>query len=448
MSIQLDDSIERFSARFSKSKKETENAKRSIPGGFSRKTFNYGPHGIFVERGEGAYIYTIEGEKLLDLNNNFTVNILGHNHPEITKALQEALPNGISFGNPSNHEVKLAETLCSRIASVEKVKFSCSASESCITAARIARAHTGKAKIAKFEGGYHGFIDDLAISAHPPHDKLSGQSDAPQSVADSGGIPQYKVDNTIILKQNDLDACEKIIRAHANEIACIFMELQSGAGGIVVLDPDFVAGIRALTKELNILLILDETITLRAHYRGMQHVYDLLPDLTIMGKMIGGGLPIGAVGGQAKFFEVLESDTVQISGTHHGHLLATVAGAKCLEVMNEAAFDRLNSLSNRIKEDLNSWAKLHSYPFMIYGAGFSFLGYAFTHDLESEITTHRDFWNLVDNDKILIYSLEMAQKGYFPVHRGQLSLSLAMTDEDIDGFIEATKEVVSAIFSE
>ncbi|AGL02296.1 aspartate aminotransferase family protein [Desulfoscipio gibsoniae] len=443
MKITAESSMARFSEKFKISREFTEKCRKKVPNGYSRQTFNYGPHAIFVDHGDGAYIYTIDGHKLLDLNNNFSVSILGHNNPAINNAIKDVLPKGFSLGNPMKYESKLAEIICSRIESVEKVKFSCSASESCISAARIARGYTGKTKIAKMEGGYHGFIEDLCVSAHPDP-SMAGPDDRPVPMADSGGINSYIVENTIILPQNDLAACEKILRENAADIACLFMELQSGAGGIVVLDQEFVKGIRALTEELGIVLIFDETITLRINYHGMQSLYGVKPDLTIMGKIIGGGLPLGAVGGKAEILEVLEKGIVGISGTHHGNNLAAAAGIACLEVMDEAAYDRLNGLAKRIKDELNAWSNRKNYPFMVYGEG-SYIAYAFTDKNGRQITTHRDFWRYANNDAILIFALEAATRGFFPVHRGQLALSTPMTDEDIDSFIATTKEIVDGI---
>lgn len=445
MKITMESSLSNFSKKFAKSKEMTEKSKGRTPGGFSRRTFNYGPHAIFVEKGEGQYIYTIDGHKLLDMNSNFTVDILGHNHPNVTKALIDLIPQGFSFGNPTQAEGQLAQILIDRIPSIERVKFSCSSSESCLSAVRIARGYTGKWKIAKMEGGYHGFIDDLAISAHPNPEFFPGPDSHPLPVPDSGGIPPFVTQNTIILKQNDLPVCEKILRENAKDVACVIMELQSGSGGIVALDQKFVDGMRALTKELGIVLIVDETISLRASYSGLQGVYGLKPDLTIMGKMIGGGIPIGAVGGSAEVLQVVEDDQVMISGTHHGHPLATTAGVACLETMNEAAFDKLNTMSKKIMTEINTWAKSKNYPFMIYGQGFSFLGYTFTDKVGREIKTHRDFWKYTDGEKTQIYSLELATRDFFPVHRGQFCLSLPMTDKDIDAFIGTSKDIIDGI---
>ncbi|SDA92055.1 glutamate-1-semialdehyde 2,1-aminomutase [Pseudomonas sp. NFACC15-1] len=447
MKLSYEQSIKNFSEAFHLSKTKTHDGKSVIPGGFSRRTFGYGPHAIFAAKGDAQYIHTIEGRKLLDLNNNFSTNVLGHNHPGIVQAIQKLLPDGFSFGNPTDHELELARHLCERVESIEQIKFFCSASEACLSAIRIARGYTGRKKIAKFEGGYHGFTDDLAISAHPNPNNFPGPDFNPKSLPDSDGIPSYKSEHVVVLIQNDFDACEKILRGNKDDIACLIMELQSGAGGIVELDKDFVHKLRTLTEELGILLIVDETITFRAAYGGLQSIYNIKPDMTVLGKMIGGGLPIGAVGGSKKVFRVLEDNQVIISGTHHGHPLASAAGIACLEAMDVSAYQRLNDMAGKIKRELNSWAESKKYPFIVFGS-FSVFAYVFTKKLGETITTHRDYWHKVDENSMNIYALEMATRGYFPVHRGQVGLTLPMTNEDVDGYIETTKEIISLIYSE
>lgn len=445
MKLDYQQSLKNFSEAFHLSKAETSKGNDYIPGGFSRRTFGYGPHAIFVKKGEGQYIHTIEGRKLLDLNNNFSTNVLGHNYPSVVEAIGALLPSGFSFGNPTDHELSLAKLLSDRIESVEQVKFFCSASEACLSAVRIARGYTGRKKIAKFEGGYHGFTDDLAISAHPSPDNFPGPDFNPKALPDSDGIPSYKSDNVLILTQNNFEACEKILRGNAEDIACVIMELQSCAGGIVELEKGFVQKLRALTEELDILLVVDETITLRAAYNGMQSEYQIKPDLTVMGKMIGGGLPIGAVGGSRSVFRVLEENQVMISGTHHGHPMACAAGIACMEAMDSNAYKRLNDMAATIKKELNEWATDQGYPFTIFGT-FSVFAYAFTKELGQKITTHRDYWHKIDENSMGIYALEMATRGYYPVHRGQVGLTLPMTDEDVQGYIQTTKEIIQAIY--
>lgn len=443
--LTLKSSIEKFTSAFSTSADLTARGAAMIPGGYSRNSFNFGPHAVFVDHGEGAYIHTVDGRRLLDLNNNFTVNVLGHGHPAITSALVSAIPSGYSFGNPSREEGELARILIDRVPSVERVQFSCSSTESCMSAVRVARALTGKVKIAKFEGGYHGFSDVLHISSHTMPDQGGGAEASPLPVADSGGIPRDDVGNVIILTQNDAPGTEQILRSRADEIACLVVELQSGAGGLVALDEEFVRLLRALTTELGIVLVFDETISLRAGMHGLQGVYGVTPDLTVMGKIIGGGLPLGALGGSAEAMRPLEDGRVTISGTHHGHRLSVIAGAACMNALDDAAFAQLNRLSARVMSELNDWSARRNSPLAVYGKGFSHMAYGYFTGPARTVRNHRDYWRALDVERTQIISLELANRGFFPVHRGEFSLSLAMTDKDISSFIETVQEIVEEL---
>ena len=443
--LTLADSLATFSQKFAVSAALAERGKKVIPGGYSRNSFNFGPHAIFVEDGEGAHITTVDGQRLLDLNNNFTVNVFGHADPRVDAAVNAAVEGGVSFGNPVTLEVELAQLLVDRIPSVEQVQFSCSASESCMTAVRVARAFTGKNRIAKFEGGYHGFTDPLQISWHPHDDGSSGPDEAPTSVPDSAGIPASDADNVLVLTQNDHAGTEQLLRAHAGDLACVILELESASGGVVTLERGFVELLRALTTELGIVLIIDETVTLRAGFHGMQADYGVVPDLTVMGKIIGGGFPLGAVGGSRAVMEVLESGAVSVSGTHHGHKVALAAGLATMQALVPASFDRLNGMALRVMDELNEWSRARDSRFSVYGAGISHLAYGFLREPGQRIRTHRDYWRNFDGDATQTCSLELANRGFFPVARGDFSLSLAMTDEDITAFIETTKEIVADI---
>ena len=431
MKLTYEESLKRFTETFSLSKKISDEAKEYIPGSYSRKTFNYGPHAIYADHADGAYIYTVEGRKLLDFNNNFTVSVLGYKNPAVNKAIIDTMAKGFSIGNPTLEEEELAKMLCERIESFEKVKFFCSASEACVGALRIARGYTG----------YHGFMDEFSFSAHPDPNKNPGDIENIKPLPESGGIPESRSEDVILLTQNNIEVSEKLIREHANELACVIMELESGSGGIVVLDKEYVERMREITKELGIVLIFDETITIRFGKGGFQGFYGIKPDLTISGKTLGGGIPLGVVGGSTEVMSVVEKDIVQISGTHHGHRLACAAGIATLNQLNDEAYEHLNDLGKYLKEKLNTWAMENNYPFVVFGEG-SVLGYAFTKEPGQEIKTHRDYWTKTDSEKMQIYALEIAVRGFFPVHRGQLGLTLPMTYEDMDNFIDATKDIV------
>ena len=446
MGLTYEQSLEHFLKTFQKSKEMSDEAAKYIPGSYSRRSFNYGPHAIYVNNAKGAYVYTVDGKKLLDFNNNFTVSVLGYQNEAVDQALIETMKKGISIGNPTEEEGELARMLCERIDSFEKVKFFCSASEACVGALRIARGYTGKTKVAKMEGGYHGFLDDFSFSAHPNASKADDDLEHIVPQPESAGIPANRAEDVVLLTQNNIEVSEKLIREHADELACVVMELQSGSGGIVTLDKAFVKRIREITKELGIVLIFDETITIRAYKGGLQSWYGVKPDLTISGKTLGGGIPLGVVGGSNEVMDVVTKDIVQMSGTHHGHRLACAAGIAILKQLDDVAYKRLNSMGERIKNELNIWAKEKKIPFIVFGES-SVLGYAFTREIGQTIRTHRDYWLKSDAQKMQTFALEIAVRGFLPVHRGQLGLTLPMADQDITDFIETTKDIVSEMYA-
>ena len=446
MGLTYEQSLEPFLKTFQKSKEMSDEAAKYIPGSYSRRSFNYGPHAIYVNNAKGAYVYTVDGKKLLDFNNNFTVSVLGYQNEAVDQALIETMKKGFSIGNPTEEEGELARMLCERINSFEKVKFFCSASEACVGALRIARGYTGKTKVAKMEGGYHGFLDDFSFSAHPNASKADDDLEHIVPQPESAGIPANRAEDVVLLTQNNIEVSEKLIREHADELACVVMELQSGSGGIVTLDKAFVKRIREITKELGIVLIFDETITIRAYKGGLQSWYGVKPDLTISGKTLGGGIPLGVVGGSNEVMDVVTKDIVQMSGTHHGHRLACAAGIAILKQLDDVAYKRLNSMGERIKNELNIWAKEKKIPFIVFGES-SVLGYAFTREIGQTIRTHRDYWLKSDAQKMQTFALEIAVRGFLPVHRGQLGLTLPMADQDITDFIETTKDIVSEMYA-
>lgn len=446
MGLTYEQSLEHFLKTFQKSKEMSDEAAKYIPGSYSRRSFNYGPHAIYVNNAKGAYVYTVDGKKLLDFNNNFTVSVLGYQNEAVDQALIETMKKGFSIGNPTEEEGELARMLCEQIDSFEKVKFFCSASEACVGALRIARGYTGKTKVAKMEGGYHGFLDDFSFSAHPNASKADDDLEHIVPQPESAGIPANRAEDVVLLTQNNIEVSEKLIREHADELACVVMELQSGSGGIVTLDKAFVKRIREITKELGIVLIFDETITIRAYKGGLQSWYGVKPDLTISGKTLGGGIPLGVVGGSNEVMDVVTKDIVQMSGTHHGHRLACAAGIAILKQLDDVAYKRLNSMGERIKNELNIWAKEKKIPFIVFGES-SVLGYAFTREIGQTIRTHRDYWLKSDAQKMQTFALEIAVRGFLPVHRGQLGLTLPMADQDITDFIETTKDIVSEMYA-
>ena len=447
MGLTLEKARENFINKFQKSAEVTEEASKYLPGGYSRGSVKVGPHPIYAERGEGAYLYTVDGHKLHDFHNNFSVNVLGHRHPQVIEAVEKAMKeDGFSFGNGTKYEIKLAKILCDRIASIDKVVFTCSATEACMASVRLARAYTGKGKIAKFEGGYHGSGNDFFWSIHPDPFLHGGLSTNPKPVPDTLGMPEALRGNTLVMPQNDLDTCKRILTDNAKDLAAVILELQTAAGGLITLEKDFVEGLREITRDLGIVLIFDETITLRMAEGAMQSVFGVEPDLTVMGKAIGGGFPIGAVGGRDDIMYLNETGQVFHSGTHHGHTICCAAGAACLEIFTQPVIDRLNEYGQRIKSELSEFAAQKNYPVNMAGWG-SCIGFEMLDQPGREINAVRDIMEYCDNTAREIFNFELINRGYLPMwQRGQVTLCAPMTEEDISGFIKTAKEIMDEMY--
>lgn len=443
----LDDTIDRFTELAKDSTEYVAEAKKYLPGGGSRGIIVIGAHPLVAERGEGPYLHILGGHKLLDMNNNFTVNVHGHNHPNIIEAVQDVLRTGVySIATTTKYETKLAKMLCDRIESFERVIFSCSATEACLSAIRIARAFTGKDRIAKMEGGYHGSGDFLCWSVHPDPFLQSGFVSNPKPVIETMGIPDVVRGHTVVLPQNDLEHCERILRENAADLAAVIMELQTGSGGLITHDKEFVAGLREITRELGILLIFDETINLRYAPGGMQSAFGVKPDLTATGKVIGGGFPMGAVGGAENVMKVCESGKVWESGTHHGHAVCCAAGIASLEMLDQAACDKINGFGDRIKSELNQFVLEKKYPVNIAGMG-DFIGIENLDEPGRTVRTCRDLTEFGDDIARQIFNFELINRGYFPTWvRGQICTSTVMTDADINGFITTCKEIMDWMY--
>ncbi|MBP20669.1 MAG: aspartate aminotransferase family protein [Arenicellales bacterium] len=448
MKLSLEKATKRFTDKYSTSAEMAEEATKYIPGGGSRSIVKVGPHAIFVESGEGAYVQTVDGHSLCDFHNNFSANVLGHNHPEIRKAIEEVCKTGFSFGNATKHEFELARILCERIESVDRAVFMMSGTEACMAAATLSRAFTGKGKIAKLEGGYHGTSNDFWWSIHPdaPDFIHCGLETNPKPSPESMGVPEALRGNTLTMPQNDLTTCSRIIRENARDLAAVILELQSGAGGLITLEKSFVEGLRELTQELGIVLIFDEVISFRMDEGGLQKIFGVKPDLTTMGKAIGGGLPIGAVGGADEIMKLNESGQVFHSGTHHGHVLSCAAGVACLNNYTQPLIDKMNQQGQKIKTDLKQFVEEKNYPVNLTGIG-SAIGFEMLDEPGRSIRSCRDIMTYCNEEASQTFNYELITRGYLPMwSRGQVVLCTPLTDDDISGFIDTSKAILEDIY--
>src|SRR5690606_25236231 len=312
-----------------------EKAKRFMPGGVNSPVRAFKAVGltpVVIERGEGSRIYDIDGQSYIDFVLSWGPLIVGHAHPEVVDAIRRTAENGTSFGAPTELETALAELVCERIPSVEMVRMGNSGTEATMSALRLARGYTGRSKILKFEGCYHGHADSLLIKA--------GSGVATLGLPDSPGVPPATAGNTITAPYNDLDAVRLAFERYGEDIAAVIVEPVAGNMGVVPPRPGFLEGLRELTRRYGSLLVFDEVMTgFRVHYHSAQGLYGVEPDLTCLGKVIGGGLPVGAYGGRRDIMEmVAPSGPVYQAGTLSGNPLAMAAGYTTLKLMTKEVY--------------------------------------------------------------------------------------------------------------
>ncbi len=338
-----------------RSRRAFEEACKFLPGGVNSPVRAFravGGEPVFVKRGEGAWIEDVDGNRYVDFVCSWGPLILGHAHPEVVRALQERIPLGMSFGIPTELETALARKVVQAVPSMERVRFVNSGTEATMSAVRVARGYTGRPKLIKFEGCYHGHVDALLVKA--------GSGAATFGTPDSPGIPAAVTGDTMVLPYNDLAVAQEAFRAYGGEVAAVLLEPVAGNMGLVPPREGFLAGLRRLTKESGSLLIFDEVITgFRLGLGGAQAWFEVLPDLTCLGKILGGGLPVGAFGGREEIMRVLSPEgPVYQAGTLAGNPLAMQSGLATLEqVESKGFYDFLNEKAQRFVAALTEVAQ-------------------------------------------------------------------------------------------
>ena len=297
--MSVDKELTEYTAKSSRSRVLHEEALAVMPGGNSRTTTFFDPYPFAIQRGQGAHIWDADGIDRLDFNGNYTSLILGHAPPDVVKSVQQAVELGLSFPGPTESEVRLAELLTRRVPSVQAIRFTNSGTEATMNAVRLARAFTGRAKIAKFEGAYHGTHDWVMVSVSGDA-KSTGSRRRPKPVAWSAGIPPAVLKHVVVLPWNDAEGCAEILEAEASQLACLIVDPLMCNAGLIPPAEGFLARLREITERHGIVLIFDEVISFRTAWGGAQERFGIRPDLTTFGKIIGGGLPVGAFGGHER----------------------------------------------------------------------------------------------------------------------------------------------------
>jgi glutamate-1-semialdehyde 2,1-aminomutase len=411
-----------------------------MPGGTTRTTTYFNPYPLYIERGEGCRVWDVDGTERIDMLGNYTAMILGHAHPKVVEAIAKQAARGTGFAAANPIEVKLATLLCERVPSLDAVRFCNSGTEATMFAMRLARAFTGRSKIARVEGGYHGTHDHAEVSTHPAL-SAAGPADAPVAQPDSIGTPEWALEKTVVLPFNNPDAAETIIRREAGELAAVILEPIIGAGGVIAATVEFLERLRRVTRELGILLIFDEVISFRVAPGGAQQLYGITPDLTTLGKIIGGGLPVAAFGGRADVMELLDprrEPNIAQGGTYNGNPLGMAAGLATMAELTPDVYVELNRKGARVTEQLSEVFASHGIPVQVNGAGSMFA----LHFTDTPVVDYRTM-AAADKRRTRDLFLGLINHGVLMAPRGMGALSTPMGEEDIQEFIDAVDTVVA-----
>lgn len=426
----------------SRSKELYDRGLKVLPGGITRTLPWQEPFPVYAARGEGAYVVDVDGTRRLDLLNNFASLIHGHAQPDVVQAVRRQVANGTAFTLPTEQEVALAETICGRAESFEQVRFCNSGSEAVMSAIKAARAITGRPKIVKAEGVYHGSYDyaEVSLDSAP-----SNWGNDPNSVGYSKGVPKGVTDDVVVIPFNDVEASERIIRAHAGEIAAVLLDAAPSYLGFVQISRPFIEMIERVTREIGALLVLDEVITFRSHTGGAQTLLGIKPDLTTLAKIIGGGFPIGAVAGRREFMRIYDhregKPGLPWSGTFTANPVSMTAGKVTLDLLDSAAIDRLNRLHDRLTNGLNGAFATSGFPGQVTGFGASFMIFGHSRpvsDYRSGYSTPQE------TRRVAALQHALTLKGFHIARSGKGFLSTPMTEADIDSFIDAVSQIVRA----
>lgn len=416
------------------------NALRLIPGGVSSPVRAFravGGQPLFVQRGKGARVWDADGNSFIDYVSSWGPLIAGHAHPQVVAALKDAVERGTSYGAPTELEIELAELINAALPAVELVRFVNSGTEATMSALRLARAFTGRDKIIKFDGCYHGHADGLLVKA--------GSGVATLGLPDSPGVPASYAEHTLVAPYNDLTGVSALFDRARDQIAAVIVEPVAGNMGVVPPQSGFLDGLRDLTQRHGALLIFDEVITgFRVGWHGAQGLFGVIPDLTCLGKVIGGGLPVGAYGGRRDIMEqIAPLGPVYQAGTLSGNPLAMTAGIATLRLLQErGAYEHLESLAAKLADGLLDAARSAGIP-----TGGNRVGSAMTLFFTSQPVTDYASARTADTARYAAYFRGMLERGVYlaPSQFEAGFVGLAHTSQDIDLTLDAARQTFAAL---
>ena len=410
-----------------------ERAQSVFPGGNTRTGVFVDPFPLYVDRAEGVELVDVDGNRRIDFVNNASALILGHAHPAVVGAIGERAARGTAYFAPCPLEVELAELLAERIPSLERLRFCSSGTEAVLGALRAARAFTGRPMIAKFEGAYHGIDDPALISYLPPLGPELGPAQRPLPVAASEGLAPGTAEHVLVLPFNDGEACEALIREHADRLAAVIVDPLSTAAGMTLPAPGFLEILRHVTSALGIVLIFDEVVSFRAGRCGTQGAYGIRPDLTCLAKVVVGGTPGGAFGGRADIMALYDPGgdgaAIPQSGTYNGNPIVMAAGLATLRTMTATAYRAIHDRTARLGDGLRQVFADAGVPGCVVTAGSLFQLYFLPEAPRNYREAARD-----DSARQRWLYFRLLNRGIVTRRGG--NVSLPMTDHHVDRLIE------------
>jgi glutamate-1-semialdehyde 2,1-aminomutase len=428
---------------YTRSQQLYQEACKYMPGGVNSPVRAFRAVGgtpLYIQRGRGSRIWDADGNEFIDYVCSWGPLILGHAHPEVIAAAKNAAELGTSFGAPTEVSVQLAKAICEALPSVDMVRMVNSGTEAAMSAIRLARAFTKRTKIVKFEGGYHGHVDSLLARA--------GSGVATFGIPDTPGVPDSTAADTITVPYNNIDAVADAFASVGNQIAAVIVEPVAGNMGVVAPKQGFLEGLREITAKHQSLLIFDEVITgFRISYGGAQAEFGVFPDITVLGKIIGGGFPVGAYGGRREIMEmVAPSGPVYQAGTLSGNPVAMAAGLATLqELIKPDVYENLNTLSERLEKGLRNAAKEAGISLTVNRAA-SMLTCFFTPGPVIDYQSAKQ----ANTDLFARFFWAMLERGVYlpPSQFEAVFVSTAHTESDIDATIEAAREAFAAVLTQ
>ncbi len=409
-----------------------ERARRVMPGGCSRNTVLRKPHPLYVENGAGCFITDIEGVTRIDFANNMASLIHGHAYPAVVEAVSAQLQKGSAFTLATQVEIEFAEHMCSRNVGFENIRFVNSGTEAVMGCLKAARAYTGRPKIAKVEGAYHGLYDYAEISqtANPTN---WGDAHNPASVPVAHGTPESALRDVVVIPFNQPEQAIEILNRHRDELACVLLDLLPHRVGLVPASQEFVGALYEWTRENDALLVYDEVITFRSTYGGAQEWYDVRPDLTAMGKMIGGGFPVGALAGRKDVMSVMNplADNVLFphSGTFSANPVTMTAGLVSMALFDKVAVEKLNWLADTARSNISEAIRVADIPACVTGGGSMFRVHM---KAEVPITYRAAYMTAKESKSIKVLLDHLFDNGIVMINTCSGTLSTAMTEKEIE----------------